>query len=162
MARWWRSLPADLRTLIDGLAAEQALSGYNLMARTDLRLLAAESDPIIVPGNPGLSTVSSFAAATGDDADINLTWTLAPASGDSYAHVFYAGVNPDTVAGDPWTYASGLTDTLTNLDGSVTVPDLTPVSDYYVVMVLTDAATFGASTLVAGGVGANATSAPSS
>jgi len=160
MPPWWRSLPAGLKTLVNSLAVGRKMSGYNLMVKTDLTILAAAGDPIIVPGNPDLHPVSLVAGANGSISGLKITWTQDLATTGNFAHIFTAPVDPDEESltePDVWTYQSDDIVTVETEEAD-DVPTANAAKDYYIAVVVADTNDLATATCVSGGTGGQGTS----
>lgn len=160
MSPWWRSLSADVQIFLDDLGSPLQLSGFNILSGTNLKLLAASSPPIILPGNPainGLFSVADGSAVTGDTIDLD--FVAGPAVSTNFVHAFTVPVDPAESGKeepDAWTYAP--TPVLVSAGAYDAIDVDNSAKNYYVALLVADTNDLATATVLSGGVGVVAVS----
>ena len=143
----YQALPNDIKTYLDLLGSDEALSGYNIMMRGSVADEKGSHGHVIVPPNRYADAIAGFSADTGAGAagTAVLTWTAGDWLVTDTADVYYR--LKDAVGDEyatPWTQmASGAIALNT---GTFTTAALTADTDYMFALVPynTVAASFGA------------------
>lgn len=158
-AKWWRTIPAVVVDALDDYGTGIRLSGFNVMARANLKALAASLCPPLKPGNPHEPQVSSFSAGpSGITAkEIDVTWSRAQATQGDHCYFFTCPVDPAEAlkeAADEW-HHNPAENVLTE-DEAATLECGFPDKDYYIAMLIGDAAAIGDTTTLSGGIATHA------
>lgn len=155
MSPWWRSLSTDVQIFLDDLGSPLQLSGFNVMSGTNLKLLAASTPPIIVPGNP---KATSLFGATDTPSVVSSTLEVEFEAGEAdqafFVHAFSVPVDP-AASGveepDSWTWDS--TPVLVSADTYTGIAVLNGDVDYYVALLVADTNDLSSATVLSGGIG---------
>lgn len=159
--KWFRSLDPVLVHFLDEYGTGVRISGFNVMAKENLRAMHKSLDPYLKPGNPHEPQVEEFEAVqgVGEVAQIDITWAAGIATGTDYMHIWTCPVDPDEAekeVADVWSHDDG--EAVTVLTETTTVTASLADKAYYVVGIILDTATLAAAAHASGGVAHHATS----
>ena len=141
MVDCFQPLGAAIKTFLDKLGADFAISGYNRYTQANIKGEKADFYHPIIPSNRYASDLTGLVVATGAVAagDIDITWDAGDYVATDPINLYVRKVTEE--AGEyetPWT----LVDTTATFmdDEAFTIEDLDPATDYAVAMFPTNVA----------------------
>ena len=143
----WQGLIAALATFLNKLGSDEALAGYNIFTRLNVKGEATATPAGIVPANRYAAALQDFAVATGAGAagTLALTWSAGDYLATDTILVFYRKVSAvAAIYETPWIHFDAAAFDMA--DEAATVTGLVADTEYAVAMIPYDttAAAYGA------------------